>query len=90
MKAPVSEDLRSEIQQLRAEGLSYARIAKRLEIATTTARRYGGSQENAPPEVYDLEKINEQADRCPGCGRKVILPCRACQHENPSQEENPT
>lgn len=77
---PVSEDLKEKIGNLRRSGLSFRKIAKEVGVAQTTARKYGGST-NAPPRLYDLEKIEEVAQRCPECGRKVILPCLSCEFE---------
>lgn len=77
---PVSDDVKQEIASLRRSGLSFRQIAKTLDVAQTTARKYGGST-NEPPRLYDLEKIEELAERCPGCGRKVVPPCLPCRDE---------
>ncbi len=79
-KLPTPDAMQEEIQRLREAGVSFRKIAERLGIGLTTARKYGGST-NAPPRSYDPETIAKQAKRCPVCGRKTVPPCAACAAE---------
>jgi hypothetical protein len=75
-----------EIERLPAQGkLSRPKIARRVKVSLSTVKRIAKGQRRiqpVPPDE-DLEPLEPTGPpvRCPGCGRLVFLPCKACETE---------
>ena len=77
----ISDQQKQQIVKLRDQGKSFYRIAKLLGISLTTTIKYGEA-----PRNFNPDEIEAMAKRCPGCGRKIVMPCAACALEN--QDDN--
>ncbi len=66
-----------KIARLRDRELSWSEIGRRLKVPRETARRLA----DETPRPYLEEQVIKLAKRCPGCRRKVVLPCLACEVE---------
>lgn len=90
MLAPELVDL---IRQMLAEDeISQREMARRLGISRTTiyriannrhapqnGKRPGASGEPRDPDERRTPRVIGKGDRCPTCGARVRLPCRACR-----------
>lgn len=73
-----------DIQQLARRGVSQRKISERTGIARESIRkvlsgRHRLTRPNGSNEDNHLRHVNRPVERCPGCGRLIEMPCRACQ-----------
>jgi len=81
-----------QVERLLARGLSQRRVARVLGISRTTVQtiaqgrhptQQGKGQSNGAIENEPADcGLEGELGRCPGCGRRVFLPCLACQVES--------
>lgn len=72
------------IQRLASQGISQLEISRRTGISRDTIRtvingRHPLSHISESNEDSHLRHVNRPVERCPGCGRLIEMPCRACQ-----------
>lgn len=73
-----------EVQQLASRGLSVNKISRQTGIAYDTISRivngkHRFTRSNGSNEDNHLRYATNPIERCPGCGRMIEMPCRACQ-----------
>jgi len=84
---------KAEIKRLLAEKASFREIAtltgaSRGAVAAFARRKQRRGRKPAPRRT-ELEELGP-FERCPGCGRRVSMPCRACQADAIRDRRQPT
>jgi hypothetical protein len=73
---------RALIQALHDQGTAIDDIARRLRISARTVYYVlEKRQRQRQRKAADFDPQTEASPRCPTCGRKIKLPCRACETE---------
>ena len=62
---------------LRKNYLGYREIAKLVGVSRGTVGKIASGQLTVSTSVYSL-KQSKDFERCPECGGRVLMPCRAC------------
>ncbi len=75
---------------LDANGLSQRAVARRVGLSRATVgamaagrrpRDYSLRAGKAKPQEANSQEASGPVQRCPGCGRLIAMPCRACRVE---------
>jgi hypothetical protein len=56
-------------------------VARLTGVSRKTVTRIARGKHKAREPTYDMAPDPRPTGRCPGCGRKIELPCRACEAE---------
>lgn len=68
------------VRRLLRRHVSQRQIARRVGCSRSTVSTIAHGRDRARPRrVRDLPDEPGAHERCPGCGGKVLMPCRACR-----------